>query len=211
MSRPTKRSPERGEARLRLLEAARDLIRQNGYAGTSVDDLCRAADVTKGAFFHSFSSKQALGVAVAHHWQETTGTFFAGAPYHLPADPLDRVLAYVAFRRAMIVGDVSQYSCLAGTLAHEVHQSAPDIRQACADAIFGHAATLETDIEAARRERGIAAEWTAASLARHIQSVLQGGFVLAKAGQDPELARETLDHLARYIRHLFHLPMETKA
>lgn len=205
MSRPTKHSPERGNARIRLLEAARDIIRQKGFAATSVDDLCKAADVTKGAFFHHFGSKEALGVAAAEFWAETTSAFFAEAPYHEPRDPLDRVLAYVAFRKAIITGDLKDFTCLAGTMAQEVYESAPDIRDACGRSIFGHTATLEEDIETARRERGITADWTAESLARHTQAVLQGGFVLAKAGNDPALARESLDHLERYIRQLFNV------
>lgn len=208
MSRPTKQSPERGHARNRLLEAARDVIRAKGFAATSVDDICRAADVTKGAFFHHFGSKEALGVAAAEYWEETTTGFFQAAPYHVPADPLERVLAYVAFRKAIIVGELSEFTCLVGTMAQEVYATAPDIRDACGHSIFGHAATLEADIEAARRERGIAGDWTAESLARHTQAVIQGGFVLAKAGNDPGLARESLDHLDRYIRHLFHLSGE---
>lgn len=208
MPRPTKQSPERGNARTRLLEAARALVRAQGFAATSVDELCRHADVTKGAFFHHFGSKQALGVAAAEFWAETTTGFFAAAPYHRPDDPLQRVLAYVAFRRAIIVGEPAEFSCLAGTLAQEVHASAPDIRDACGRSIFGHAATLVADIEAARRARGIDADWTAESLARHTQAVIQGGFVLAKAGNDPELARESLDHLDRYIRQLFRITGE---
>ncbi len=47
----------------------------------------------------------------------------------------------------------------------------------------------------------------AESLARHTQTVIQGAFVLAKAGNDPALARESLDHLDRYIRLLFGLPV----
>ncbi|MGF6174326.1 TetR/AcrR family transcriptional regulator [Ensifer sp. 4252] len=205
MSRPTKQSPERGNARIRLLDAARDIIRAKGFAATSVDDLCRAADVTKGAFFHHFASKDALGVAAADYWAETTTEFFAAAPYHAPPDPLARVLAYVAFRKAIILGEIAEFTCLVGTLAQEVYASAPDIRDACARSIFGHTTTLEADIEAARRDRGITGDWTAESLARHTQAVIQGGFVLAKAGNDPELARESLDHLGRYIRHLFHV------
>jgi TetR/AcrR family transcriptional regulator, transcriptional repressor for nem operon len=205
MSRPTRRSPERGGARTRLLEAARDVIRTKGFAATTVDDLCAAAGVTKGAFFHHFGSKDALGVAAAEFWAETTSRFFAAAPYHEPPDPLDRILAYVAFRKAIIVGDFTEFTCLVGTMVEEVYASSPDIRDACGRSIFGHAATLEADIEAARQERGIEDNWTAESLARHTQAVLQGGFILAKAGHDPDLARESLDHLDRYIRHLFHI------
>ena len=203
MSRPTKLHPDRGDARTRLLTAAVDIIRAKGFAATSVDDLCRAAGVTKGAFFHHFPSKEALGVAAAGHWAETTTAFFAAAPYHAPADPLDRVLAYVAFRKAIVSEDITDSSCLVGTMVQEVHASAPAIRDACAASIFGHAATLEADIRQAMTERCIVADWTAESLACQTQAVVQGALVLAKAGDDPALARDSLDHLDRYIRLLF--------
>ena len=60
----TKRRP-RGEARVALLDAALSEILARGYSATTVDDLCRAAGVTKGAFFHHFDSKEALAVAAA--------------------------------------------------------------------------------------------------------------------------------------------------
>ncbi|WP_163266222.1 TetR/AcrR family transcriptional regulator [Chelativorans alearense] len=208
MPRLSKLSPERGDARTRLLEAARDIIRAKGFAATTVDDLCKQAEVTKGAFFHHFGSKEALGVAVAEFWADTTAAFFEAAPYHLPDDPLDRVLAYVAFRKAIIVGELAEFTCLVGTMAQEVYATSTDIREACGKSIFGHAATLEADIEGAVRARGIRGDWTPESLARHTQAVIQGGFVLAKAGNNPDLARESLDHLDRYIRGLFNLPKE---
>jgi TetR/AcrR family transcriptional regulator, transcriptional repressor for nem operon len=211
MPRPTKQAPERGGARIRLLEAARDIVRTKGFAATTVDDLCRSAGVTKGAFFHHFGSKEALGVAAAEFWAETISGFFDAAPYHDAADPLDRVLAYVAFRKAIIAGDFAEFTCLVGTMAQEIFASSPDIRDACGRSIFGHAATLEADIEAARQNRGITGDWTAESLARHTQTIIQGGFILAKAGNDPEFAREALDHLDRYIRHLFHIAEEDAA
>jgi TetR/AcrR family transcriptional repressor of nem operon len=201
--RRTKQSPDRGDARTRLLEAAVGSIRAKGFTATSVDDLCQAAAVTKGSFFHHFKSKEALGVAAAQHWAETITTFFAAAPYHAPDNALERVLAYVAFRRSIVTGDLVESSCLVGTMAQEVYETAPAIRDACGESIFGHAATLEADIAAAMRDRGIVGDWTAESLARHTQTVIQGAFVLAKAGNDPALARESLDHLERYIRLLF--------
>lgn len=196
---------------MRLLDAALNTIREKGFAATTVDDLCWAAAVTKGAFFHHFKSKEALGVAAARHWAETTTAFFAGAPYHAPDDPLDRVLAYVAFRKSIIEGDIAEFTCVVGTMVQEVYADSPDIRDACADSIFGHAATLEADIRAAMRDRGIADDWTSGSLARHTQTVIQGAFVLAKAGSDPALARESLDHLDLYIRHLFDCPNKEEA
>jgi TetR/AcrR family transcriptional repressor of nem operon len=208
--RPTVQDPERGDARTRLLEAARDVIRAKGFAASSVDDLCQAAAVTKGAFFHHFKNKEALGVAAAQHWMETTTAFFASAPYHAPDDPLERILAYVAFRRSIATGELAEFSCLVGTMAQEVFDSAPAIREACAESIFGHAATLEADIKAAMKQHGISDGWKAASLARHTQAVIQGAFVLAKAGDDPALARESIDHLERYIRLLFNCPKKGK-
>lgn len=206
MPRPTKLHPERGDARTRLLESARDVIRAQGFAATTVDDLCKAAGVTKGAFFHHFESKEALGVAAAAFWAETTTAFFASAPYHGHADPLARVLAYVDFRKSIIEGDLAEFTCLVGTMVQETYGSNPMIRDACAASIFGHAATLEPDIEAAMKDRGLKADWTAASLAKHTQAVLQGAFILAKATGNRAVARESVDHLKRYIELLFQQP-----
>lgn len=207
MARKTKVDPHRGSARTRLLEAARDVIRMKGFTGTTVDDLCKAAGVTKGAYFHHFASKEALGVAAAEFWGETTSKLFADAPYHIPSDPLERVLAYVEFRKAIIGGDPAAFTCLVGTMTQEIYESYPAIRDACATSIFDHAETLVPDIEAAMRKHGIANEsWTAQSLARHTQAVLQGAFILAKATHDAEVARESVDHLKRYIELLFKMP-----
>ncbi len=203
MPRPTKLEPERGDARTRLLDAARDVIRQKGYTATTIDDLCDAAGVTKGAYAHHFKSKEALGVASAEYWSETTSVEFERAAYHDLDDPLERVLGYVDFRRSIISGDIAEWTCLVGTMTQELYQSYPSIRDACAHSIFSHAATLEPDISAAMEARGIRDDWTAESLAKHVQAVLQGGFVLAKAADDPAVALESVDHLKRYIRLLF--------
>lgn len=168
-----------------------------------MDDLCKVAGVTKGAFFHHFENKEALGVAAAAYWAETTSAFFEGAPYHGHDDPLDRLIGYVEFRREIIEGDLAAFTCLVGTMTQEVYGSHPAIRDACAASIFGHAATLEPDISAAMKDRGIAADWTPASLAAHTQAVLQGAFILAKATGDRAVAHDSVDHLKRYLLLLF--------
>jgi TetR/AcrR family transcriptional regulator, transcriptional repressor for nem operon len=174
-----------------------------GYSATTVDELCATAGVTKGAFFHHFKSKDELGVAAAEHWSETTGALFAKAPYHDHSDPLDRVLGYVAFRKALLQGGVPEFTCLVGTMVQETYETTPAIRDACDRSISGHAATLEADIESAMRDRGMCPDWTAMSLALHTQAVLQGAFILAKAKGGAEIGADSIDHLIRYLELLF--------
>lgn len=192
-------------ARDKLLEAAVKLIRTNGFAATSVDQLCGEAGVTKGAFFHHFASKEALGVAAADYWSASTGAFFAGAPFHHYPRAIDRVLGYLDLRIALIAGPPQSFSCVAGTMVQEAFLSSEAIRFACAASISGNADALEPDIALAMAEADVAGT-TAASLARHVQTVIQGAFILAKADGEAEAAataRDALQHLRRYFTLLF--------
>jgi TetR/AcrR family transcriptional regulator, transcriptional repressor for nem operon len=189
-------------ARDKLLEAGVKLIRERGYSATSVDDLCRQAGVTKGAFFHHFASKEALGVALADYWSSSTGAFFEGAPYHQHEDPLNRVLGYIDFRLLLIEGAPQEFSCVAGTMVQEAFLSSDAIRAACEASISGNAAKLEADIAAALELHGVIGV-DAPSLALHVQAVLQGGFIVAKARGDAAPARESIAHLKRYFELLF--------
>jgi len=195
--------PATAGARQKLLASALSLIRECGYSSTSVDELCAQAGVTKGAFFHHFKSKGALGIAAANHWSQLTRSFFEAAPYHQHGDPLARVLGYLDFRKALLKGAIPEFTCLVGTMVQEIYDTNPDIRSACDASISGHAATLEPDIAAAMKRYRIRAPWTAASLALHTQAVLQGAFILAKAKGDAAVAAASIDHLRRYIELLF--------
>ena len=191
------------ESRQKLLSAAISLVREKGYAATSVDQVCERASLTKGAFFHYFKSKDALAVASAGYWSECSQAVFASAPYHAHADPLDRVLGYLDFRKEMLGGEVQEIACLAGTMIQEVYTSHPDIARACGATIYDQAAEIEKDIEAAMKQHQIRAQWTAASLALHMQAVVQGAIILAKAKGGVDVAVETIDHLRRYVELLF--------
>jgi TetR/AcrR family transcriptional repressor of nem operon len=193
----------RPDAKLKLLDAALSVIRAKGYTATSVDELCATAGVTKGAFFHHFKSKEELGVAAATHWSQVTGALFASAPYHAHADPLARIIGYLEFRKALLQGSVPEFTCLVGTMVQESYETAPAIREACNASISDHAAALEPDIRAAMRDRDLAADWSAASLALHTQAVLQGAFILAKAKGGAGVAADSVDHLIRYLKLLF--------
>ncbi|HKD56950.1 MAG TPA: TetR/AcrR family transcriptional regulator [Hyphomicrobiaceae bacterium] len=197
------RRTQAASAKDKILRAALSRIRTNGYAATTVEDLCAAAGVTKGAFFHHFESKEDLAVAAIDHWSEMTGALFAGAPYHKLTDPLHRVLGYIDLRKALLTGELPEFTCLAGTMVQEAYDSNPAIRDACARSITGHAATIERDIRAAIAKHGIKPAWTAASLALYTQAVLQGAFILAKATGSAKAAADAVDHLHRYVELLF--------
>jgi TetR/AcrR family transcriptional regulator, transcriptional repressor for nem operon len=201
------RSPS-GGARSKLLGAAISIIREKGYAATSVDELCAKAGVTKGAFFHHFPSKDSLALAAMNQWTESSDALFAAAPYHRLDDPLDRVLGYLEFRRAMLRGGVAEFTCLAGTMVQEVYGTHPDIRDACDTCIGGHAATLESDIADAMKLYRVGSPRNAESLALHTQAVLQGAFILAKAKGNAGAVEASIDHLRLYVELLFRRPIK---
>jgi TetR/AcrR family transcriptional regulator, transcriptional repressor for nem operon len=202
-------APVRHESKTKLLEATLKVVRVKGYSATRIEDICAEAGLTKGSFFHHFKSKEDLVLSAAAHWYESTARFFAGALYHGPADPLDRLLAYVDFRKAILAGGLSDFTCFAGTIVQEIYDTHPQIRAACERSISGHAKTLEADIREAMRKYAVAADWTAESLALHTQAVIQGAFILAKAKGGADVAAESLGHLRRYIELLFN-PAKTR-
>jgi TetR/AcrR family transcriptional repressor of nem operon len=196
-------APTHHESKAKLLDAALQVIRAKGYSATTIDDICYAAGLTKGSFFHHFRSKQDLALEATTHFSQMAGGLFAAAPYQSLPDPVDRLLGYIDFRKAILRGDLPQFTCLLGTMVQEAYATHPPIREACDAGISGHAASLEADITDAMRKYKISADWSAASLALYTQAVIQGAFILAKAKNGPQIAGDCLDHLRRYIQTLF--------
>jgi TetR/AcrR family transcriptional repressor of nem operon len=102
---------------------------------------------------------------------------FSAAAYRSLPDPLDRLLAYVDFRKAILKGEQPQFTCLLGTMVQEAAE--------------------------AMRQYGVVSDWSARSLALYTQAVIQGAFILAKAQHGPQVAADCLDHLRRYLELLF--------
>ena len=80
------------DSKSKLLDAALYVIRAKGYSAARIEDVCEAAGLTKGSFFHHFSSKEDLAIAAAEHFSAFAESIFSQAPYHAHTDPLDRLL-----------------------------------------------------------------------------------------------------------------------
>jgi TetR/AcrR family transcriptional regulator, transcriptional repressor for nem operon len=194
----------------KLLTAARDVIRAKGYSATSVDDICAAAGLTKGSFFHHFDSKEALGIAAVEAFNAMAGELFGATPYQASDDPRQRIFGYVDLRIAMLTGDISQYTCLIGTTVQETYQTHPALRAACDRMLSEHVAMLTRDLAAAKARYAPAASWQPESVGYFMQCVLQGGFIFAKAQQNPDVVTASLGHLRSYLETLLGQPTNRK-
>jgi TetR/AcrR family transcriptional regulator, transcriptional repressor for nem operon len=191
-------------AREKLIEAAIATVRYKGFSATSVDEICTAAGVTKGAFFHHFASKEALAVAAASAWTDIAEQrIFTQPDWVRINDPLDRLMGHIEFRLSMLNGPAEDFTCFVGTMVQEAYNSSDPIRAACNASITAYAERLAEDIEAAIDTYGIGHGVNALDLAYYIQAVLQGAFILAKAKGSPEIARDSVAHLKRYVEILF--------
>ena len=198
-------------SRASLLDATLNVVRRKGYSAARVEDICEAAGVTKGSFFHHFDSKDDLANAAAGRWSAYADQVFRDAPYQALPDPVDRLLAYVDFRIAMLKGKLPDFTCFAGTMIQEIYLSHPELRDACARTLVEHAATLEPTVEAALRDHPLPPGLTARSIVQHMQAVIQGAYILAKAHDSAGVAADSLRHLRRYLQLLFgRAPTEAK-
>ena len=197
---------DRSPSKIRLLDCALHIFRAKGYAATTVDDICAAAGVTKGSFFHHFKGKEELALEAISYWNDVTGHLFSQAPYQQIEDPRDRLLAYIDFRAGLIKGEVPDFTCLLGTLVQDVFETNPALRDACDAGIRAHALEIAKTIDKAKAAYAPDAEWDAKSVGLYTQAALQGAFVLAKAKNSMKPALDCVAHLRRYIEMLLSNP-----
>src|SRR5689334_14373667 len=90
------------DTKKRVVDAGVALLRSRGFNGTSVDDICAAASVTKGGFFHYFKNKEELAQAAISRFNQGKIKEYEEAAFRKLADPLDRVFGRMDFVRDSI-------------------------------------------------------------------------------------------------------------
>src|ERR1700739_26072 len=104
----------------RLINSARFLFWERGFAGTSMAELLAHAEVNSGSFYHFFDSKDALLRAVPEQYIELLRPLVVDPAFAKASEPLERVFAILAGYRERIIATGSQYGCPLGRLALEI-------------------------------------------------------------------------------------------
>lgn len=198
-----KKTSETTNRRERLLETAQQLMRAKGYAATTIDEICAAAGVTKGAFFHYFADKQDLGKATLEGFMSAQQRKVQKSALPPNADPLKRVYGYVDFAIKLSRDPASRHGCLLGNFAQELSDTHHEIRDLCVQHFSQWAEVLRRDLEAAKVRYAPRAKFDTASLADHFIVVFEGALILGKAKQDMRVVEQSLRHFRNYLQSLF--------
>jgi TetR/AcrR family transcriptional repressor of nem operon len=193
--------PAESSTRERLLEAAIGLSLEKGFADTTVAEVCERAELTKGAFFHYFSDKEAMGKAVLEQWIANGNANYGAAPFWELGDPLERLYGYIDFTAELT--RTGPCGCLVGIYSQELWQSQPQLRADCEAAFTAWADGLSQLFEEAKVRHAQNAAFDPLSLAYHFIAVFEGGLILARAHKRPQIVGEHLEHFKRYVQSLF--------
>src|SRR6202035_5002829 len=101
--------PKRSGTRDRLIESARYLFWERGFAGTSMTDLLGHAEVNSGSFYHFFESKEALLKAVLEEYLQALAPQIVEPAFRQTDDPIERIFAILAGYRVRILRTNCQY------------------------------------------------------------------------------------------------------
>lgn len=163
----------------RLIEAGCARMLARGYSATSIDDVCKAAGVSKGSFYHFFEGKEQFGLAVLDDYYERGVAHVEGGAFVAIPDPLRRLEAFFDHMEA-IAPDLWRHGCLMGAFAAELWESSPVIHQRVGQLFDMMAARLAPLFASV-----VGDEDEGMALAVEMLAMLEGWIVLARAHADP--------------------------
>src|SRR5262249_10986962 len=173
-----------------------------GYTATSVEEICEAAGLTKGSFFHYFKSKEHLGKVLVERYYASWQQVARSARFRRKSDPLQRVFGQVDFFIQMSRAP-DWNGCLLGAFVQELSESHPRIREMCAARLDELADGFRQELDQAKAKYAPRARWNTQSVAEHLIAVAQGAVILSKAKQDRKAFAQTLEHFKAYLKRLF--------
>jgi TetR/AcrR family transcriptional repressor of nem operon len=202
----TARTARPSPVRERILDAASQLIMDEGFSATSVDAVLAAAGASKGAFFHHFPSKDELGRAVVARYAADDIALverLLGEAEDAVSDPADQ---YVHFLRAYeAVANrlpLDETGCLFASFVYDRLPADGATRNVIAEATDTWRTLVRGKVEQALAARPPVVEVDAASLADQLFVAYEGGLVMARITGEQGLLSTQLAQYRHYVELL---------
>lgn len=181
----------------RVIAAAIDLFWRKGYGSTSISDILSRSQVNSGSLYYFFPGKQDLLLAVLDHYRQHIGDMLLEPAWAGVDDPIERIFALLARYRELIILTDCEYGCPIGSLALELHEPDPVVRERIA-------ANFDGWVEAVREQLEEAADRFPASadlqgMAEFILTVMEGGVMQARTYRDVAYFDRSVVRLREYL------------
>lgn len=131
------------DTRERLTFTALRLFSEKGYESTSVSDILKAAGANSGSLYHFFPTKQDLLLEVLRRYRDGIGPMLLAPAWDGVKDPIERVFALLASYRRALASTECLYGCPIGSLALEIHEPDPQVRELLAVNFDGWVSAIE--------------------------------------------------------------------
>ena len=180
--------------------AAMRLFAEKGYGSTSVADILREAEANSGSLYHAFPTKQDLLLEVLRRYRDGIGPMLLAPAWSGEEDPIERVFGLLAAYRGMLVATDCLYGCPIGSLALELHEPDPAVRELLAANFDGWVSAVEGCLAEAAGELPKGTDMT--RLARFVLTTMEGGVMQSRTHRSLAAFDAGVDSLRDYINRL---------
>src|ERR1017187_4988090 len=187
-------------ARELLLDAARYLFWEKGYAATGVAELLQRAHVNSGSFYHVFPSKEALLLAVLDDYLDGLEPAVLKPAFAGHRDPIERIFAILEGYREKLLATGCQYGCPIGRLALEIEAENLPVHNRIAADFAAWTAAVRNCLESARNR--LPPHCDPDALATFVLTAMEGGVMQARSYRRMEPFDQSIAQLRSYFQCL---------
>ena len=179
------------------------LFREKGYGSTSVADLLKAADVNSGSLYNFFPGKRDVLVAVLEAYRSGMAETLLEPAWQGVNDPVDKIFTLLVRYRQLLVETDCLYGCPVGSLALEIHEPDPPVREPARRPIFspGPRRCTRAWIEADCR---LPDALDRLGLAEFVLTTMEGAVMQARTFRDVAYFDRAVRHLRIYFDFLLY-------